>query len=49
VVLRQGGANAAALHPYAQICSRPQDRLDRAVSQGLSVLAGLALGRSGGG
>jgi hypothetical protein len=49
LLLRQGGANAAALHHYAQFCSRPQDRLDRAVSQGLSVLAGLALGRSANG
>ncbi len=49
VVLRQRGASISASHPYAQFCSRPQDRLDRAVSQGLSVLAGLALGRSGGG
>ena len=46
LLLRQGGASISATHPYAQFCSRPQDRLDRAVSQGLSVLAGLALGGS---
>ena len=48
LVLRQGTASAAVSRPEAQLCSRPQDRLDRAVSQGLSVLAGLALGRAGG-
>ena len=48
LLLRQGGASISATHPDAQFCSRPQDHLDRAVSQGLSVLAGRAFGRSAG-
>jgi len=35
--------------PVSVFCSRPQDRIDEAVSQGLSILAGLALGSSVGG
>jgi hypothetical protein len=35
--------------PVLVFCSRPQDRIDEAVSQGLSILAGLALGSSAGG
>jgi hypothetical protein len=30
-------------------CDRPRSRIDAAVSQGLSILAGLALGGSSGG
>ena len=33
-------------HPAALFCARPQDRIDDAVNQGLSILAGLALGSS---
>ena len=33
-------------HPVALFCTRPQGRIDDAVSQGLSILAGLALGSS---
>jgi hypothetical protein len=32
------------VHPLALFCARPQGRIDDAVSQGLSILAGLALG-----
>ena len=34
------------VHPLALFCARPQSRIDDAVSQGLSILAGLALGGS---
>ncbi|MFM2172817.1 MAG: hypothetical protein RLZZ54_744 [Cyanobacteriota bacterium] len=33
-------------HPVALFCMRPQGRIDDAVNQGLSILAGLALGSS---
>ncbi len=33
-------------HPVALFCARPQGRIDDAVNQGLSILAGLALGSS---
>jgi hypothetical protein len=33
-------------HPVALFCTRPQGRIDEAVNQGLSLLAGLALGGS---
>ena len=33
-------------HPVALFCTRPQGRIDDAVNQGLSILAGLALGSS---
>jgi hypothetical protein len=33
-------------HPVALFCARPQGRIDEAVNQGLSILAGLALGSS---
>ncbi|WP_010316478.1 hypothetical protein [Synechococcus sp. CB0205] len=36
-------------HPVALFCARPQGRIDDAVNQGLSILAGLALGSSVGG
>jgi len=36
-------------HPVALFCTRPQGRIDDAVNQGLSILAGLALGGSVGG
>ncbi|WP_246833828.1 hypothetical protein [Synechococcus sp. CB0101] len=33
-------------HPVVLFCARPQGRIDDAVNQGLSILAGLALGSS---
>jgi hypothetical protein len=33
-------------HPATLFCARPKDRIDKAVNQGLSILAGLALGSS---
>ena len=33
-------------HPVAQFCTSSQERIDEAVKQGLSLLAGLALGGS---
>ena len=33
-------------HPVALFCTRPQGRIDDAVNQGMSILAGLALGSS---
>jgi hypothetical protein len=33
-------------HPAQLFCTRPQGRIDEAVKQGLSILAGLALGGS---
>jgi len=47
LLLRQGATASALSRTAVEFCNRPQDRLDRAVGQGLSVLAGLALGRSG--
>ncbi len=46
LLLRQGATASALSRSALEVCNRPQDRLDRAVGQGLSVLAGLALGRS---
>ena len=42
------GSNPAAT-PLALFCARPHERIDDAVNQGLSILAGLALGGSSGG
>lgn len=36
----------AALDPTEVFCNRPRNRVDEAVGQGLSILAGLALGGS---
>jgi len=33
-------------HPVVAFCAHPQGRIDDAVNQGLSILAGLALGSS---
>jgi len=44
VVQRRG-----PLMPEQSFCVRPQGRIDAAVAQGLSVLAGLALGSSAAG
>lgn len=46
-----GSGNAAPAagptpNPLTLFCERPQGRIDGAVSQGLSILAGLALGGS---
>ena len=42
--------SAPGLHdPVGVFCKRPHDRIDAGVSQGLSILAGLALGGSVGG
>ena len=46
---KQPPGGSAAEHPVALFCTRPQDRIDDAVNQGLSILAGLALGSSVGG
>jgi hypothetical protein len=37
------------LDPTEVFCNRPRNRVDDAVGQGLSILAGLALGGSVGG
>jgi hypothetical protein len=37
------------LDPTQVFCNQPRNRVDEAVSQGLSILAGLALGGSVGG
>ncbi len=42
----QPSAEASKEHPVALFCVRPQGRIDEAVNQGLSILAGLALGSS---
>jgi hypothetical protein len=42
----QPSAEATSDHPVALFCTRPQGRIDDAVNQGLSILAGLALGSS---
>jgi|LakMenEpi03Aug12_release.lakeMendotaPanAssembly.Ray.scaffolds.fasta_scaffold266474_1 hypothetical protein len=39
----------APFDPTAVFCDRPRSRVDAAVSQGLSILAGLALGGAGAG
>jgi hypothetical protein len=41
-----GSDRASAPTSLERFCARPQDRIDDAVNQGLSVLAGLALGSS---
>ena len=43
---QQHSAEAEPGHPVALFCTRPQGRIDDAVNQGLSILAGLALGSS---
>lgn len=45
----QPGSGAMPLDPTQVFCSQPRNRVDEAVSQGLSILAGLALGGSVGG
>jgi hypothetical protein len=45
----QPSPRAVPLDPTEVICSRPRSRVDTAVGQGLSILAGLALGGSVGG
>lgn len=40
---------AQPMQPLALFCASPQERIDQAVNQGLSILAGLALGRSANG
>jgi hypothetical protein len=42
----QPSAGSTPEHPVAQFCASPQGRIDDAVKQGLSILAGLALGSS---
>ena len=42
----QPSASSTQEHPVALFCTRPQGRIDDAVNQGLSILAGLALGSS---
>jgi hypothetical protein len=46
IVVQHRGVNSTTTDPLAVFCARPQHRIDTAVSQGLSVLAGLALGSS---
>ncbi len=43
---QQPSGRSAPEHPVALFCTRPQGRIDDAVNQGLSILAGLALGSS---
>jgi hypothetical protein len=43
---RASAPPSAATNPLGAFCERPQGRIDAAVSQGLSILAGLALGGS---
>jgi hypothetical protein len=40
------GAGASPVDPMGVFCERPHNRIDAAVSQGLTILAGLALGGS---
>ena len=42
----QPSAGSTPEHPVTLFCTRPQGRIDDAVKQGLSILAGLALGSS---
>jgi len=44
---QKSSTGSAPEHPVALFCTRPQGRIDDAVNQGLSILAGLALGSSG--
>jgi hypothetical protein len=46
---QQPPVEARPEHPVVLFCTRPQGRIDDAVNQGLSILAGLALGSSVGG
>jgi hypothetical protein len=46
---KQSSVGSTSEHPVALFCARPQGRIDDAVNQGLSILAGLALGSSVGG
>ena len=43
---QQPSGGSTPEHPVALFCTRPQGRIDDAVNQGLSILAGLALGGS---
>ena len=43
---QQPSAESIPGHPVATFCTSPQGRIDDAVRQGLSILAGLALGSS---
>ena len=43
---QQPSGGSTPEHPVALFCTRPQGRIDDAVNQGLSILAGLALGSS---
>jgi hypothetical protein len=43
---QQPSGVSTAEHPVTLFCARPQGRIDNAVNQGLSILAGLALGNS---
>ena len=45
----QPGSRPMPLDPTEVFCNRPRNRVDEAVGQGLSILAGLALGGSVGG
>ena len=44
-----GSDRVSASSSLELFCARPQDRIDDAVNQGLSILAGLALGSSASG
>jgi len=44
-----GSSRSTPYDPTSVFCDRPRSRVDAAVSQGLSILAGLALGGSAGG
>ena len=43
-----GSDRVSASSSLERFCARPQERIDDAVNQGLSILAGLALGGSAG-
>ena len=43
---QQPSSGSTPEHPVALFCTLPQRRIDDAVNQGLSILAGLALGSS---
>ncbi len=43
---QQHSGASTSEHAVALFCARPQGRIDDAVNQGLSILAGLALGSS---
>ncbi|MEY4354743.1 MAG: hypothetical protein RLZZ609_2984 [Cyanobacteriota bacterium] len=42
--MAQANARPVPLDPNEVFCNRPRNRVDAAVGQGLSILAGLALG-----